>query len=72
MQKVIKNYNSHDKSQLKKGVYFEWKWAFSDQILWKTLNKSKEGKSTNNICKFEKVYFLQVWETFYLNDYVSI
>ena len=21
--KVIKNYNSHDKSQLKKGVYFE-------------------------------------------------
>ena len=44
-------------------------------FLWsnmKKLNKLIEGKSTNNICKFEKIYFLQVWETFYFSDYISI
>ena len=31
-----------------------------------------EEKSTNNIYKFEKIYFLQVWETFSFNDYIFI
>ena len=72
MKKCIKK--NKNKNFTKKSIKIDWEKG----LIWLNENgfslikyyekKSMEENSTNNIYKFEKIYFLQVWETFCFKD----